>query len=92
VNEEMGALILNELTQMRRDNQVMLEKVVRIEETVRDVGDHEARLRVIEAAIPDNVKVRLTSMERWRWTAMGAIAASGGSLAISALSALKGIG
>lgn len=87
----MGALILNELTQMRRDSQVMLEKVVRIEETVRDVGDHEARLRVLEQALPDEAKVRLTALERWRWTAMGAIMAAGGSLALSVASALKGV-
>jgi phage shock protein A len=91
VNEEMGALILNELTQMRRDSQVMLEKVVRIEETVRDVGDHEARIRVLEQAIPDEIKVRLNSLEKWRWTAVGAITAAGGSLAISVLDALKGV-
>ena len=91
MNEEMGALILNELTQMRRDNHVMLEKVVRIEETVRDVGDHEARIRVLEQAIPDEVKVRLNALERWKWTAMGAIGASGGSLALSVWSTLKGI-
>jgi len=87
----MGALILNELTQMRRDSQIMLEKVVRIEETVRDVGDHEARLRVIEQSIPDDAKVRLSALERWRWTAMGAIGASGGALALSLYSTLKGV-
>lgn len=90
MNEEMGALILNELTQMRRDSQVMLEKVVRIEETVRDVGDHESRLRVIEASIPDEAKVRLASLEKWRYTAMGALAASGISLGTQFYNALKG--
>lgn len=81
MNEEMGALILNELTQMRRDSQVMLEKVVRIEETVRDVGDHEARIRVLEASIPDEAKVRLTALERWRY-----------GLPVTGLTALASIG
>ena len=91
MNEEMGALILNELTQMRRDSQAMLEKVVRIEEKVQDVGDHEARIRVLEQAVPDEAKVRLNTLERWKWTAAGAIGASGGSLALSVWSTLKGI-
>ena len=90
MNEEMGALILNELSQMRRDSQLMLEKVVRIEETVRDVGDHEARLRVLESLLPDHAKERLTSIERWRWTAMGAFGAAGASLASQIYNAVKG--
>lgn len=87
----MGALILNELTQMRRDNTLMLEKVIRIEETVRDVGDHESRLRVLEASIPDEVKVRLNSLERWKWTATGALATSGISIGVNIYNALKGV-
>jgi hypothetical protein len=87
----MGALILNELTQMRRDNSLMLEKVVRIEETVRDVGDHESRLRVLEASIPDEVKVRLNALERWRWTAMGALSTSGISIGVQVYNTLKGV-
>lgn len=87
----MGALILNELTQMRRDNATMLEKVIRIEETVRDVGDHESRLRVLEASIPDEVKVRLNSLERWKWTATGALATSGISIGVNIYNALKGV-
>jgi hypothetical protein len=90
VNEETGALILSELIQMRRDQQAMLEKVVRIEETVKDVGDHESRLRVLEASIPDEVKVRLSSLEKWKWTATGALAASTASLGAQIYNALKG--
>lgn len=90
MNEEMGALILNELTQMRRDSQTMLEKVVRIEETVRDVGDHEARIRVLEQAMPDEAKVRLTALERWRYgMPITGLLALGGA-AVSAWTATKG--
>lgn len=84
MNEEMGALILNELTQMRRDGQAMLEKVVRIEETVKDVGDHEARLRVLEANLPDEAKVRLTTLERWKYGITATGTASLVSLGVSA--------
>lgn len=90
MNEEMGALILNELTQMRRDSQIMLEKVVRIEETVRDVGDHEARIRVLEAAVPDEAKVRLTALERWKYGLPLTSLVAMGSLALSAWSMTRG--
>lgn len=101
----MGALILNELTQMRRDNGLMLEKVIRIEETVKDVGDHESRIRALETAIPDEIKVRLSTLEasmpdeakaristleRWKWTAMGALSTSGVSIGVNVYNALKG--
>lgn len=90
MNEEMGALILNELSQMRRDGQTMLEKVIRIEETVKDVGDHEARIRVLEAELPDDAKSRITALEKWRWTAMGALGTAGASLASQIYNAVKG--
>lgn len=90
MNEETGALILSELMQMRRDSQVMLEKVVRIEEKIVDVGDHEQRIRVLEMAAPDEAKVRLSNLERWKWTASGALAASGISLGTQIYNAIKG--
>ena len=90
MNEEMGALILNELTQMRRDSQVMLEKVVRIEETVRDVGDHEARLRVLESSLPDEAKVRLTTLERWKYGITASATTAFISLGVSAWTQIKG--
>ncbi len=75
--------ILDELTVMRAESRETLVTVTRIQEQVRDVGDHEVRLRVLEqelpnnigvrlgtleGAVPDNVEVRLTSLERWKYS------------------------
>lgn len=53
----------------------VLVGLARVEEQIRDVP---------------GLRERVTALEKWRWTAMGAIAASGGSLALSVFSSLKG--
>lgn len=69
--DESLARVLDELTVMRAENRETLVAVTRIQEQVRDVGDHEARLRVLEAEIPTGaekgVLTRLTALERWRY-------------------------
>lgn len=40
--------------------------------------------------VPD-LKVRVAALERWRWTAMGALAAAGTSLGAQVLDMLKGV-
>jgi hypothetical protein len=59
--------ILDELTVMRAENRETLVAVTQIQEQVRDVHDHEARLRVIEQLLPKDAQVRLTALERWRY-------------------------
>ena len=41
------------------------------------IADHESRVRVLEAVIPDDLAGRLVAVERWQWRAAGAIAAVG---------------
>lgn len=82
--------VLNELTVMRAESRETLVKVTMIEERVKDVGDHEARLRVVETAVPADAKTRLTALERWKWSAMGALGMAGGSLATQIWTTVKG--
>lgn len=82
--------VLNELTVMRAESRETLVKVTTIEERVKDVGDHEARLRVVESAMPPDAKTRLTSLERWRYgLPITGIVAIGGTV-LSAWTATKG--
>lgn len=67
--------ILDKLDSLEGKTTEVLVKVTRVEEQMKDFPD---------------LKARVTSLEKWRWTAMGAIGASGGALALSLWSALKG--
>lgn len=59
-----------------------------LSEVRHDVADHETRLRVVEAKLPDNLGTRLSTLEQTRWKASGVIAfvsaflAAGGAAAI----------
>lgn len=68
--------ILDKLDALDSKTTVILVEIAKLQEQVKDVPD---------------LKQRVTSLERWKWTAMGAIGASGGSLAISLYAALKGM-
>lgn len=67
--------ILDKLDSLDTKTTNVLVGLARLEEQIKDVPD---------------LKQRVNALEKWKWTAMGAIAASGGSLAISVLNALKG--
>lgn len=82
--------VLNELTVMRAESRETLVKVTTIEERVKDVGDHEARLRVVESAMPPDAKTRITSLERWRYGLPIAGIVGLGSLVLSGWNATKG--
>jgi len=68
--------ILDKLDSLDDKTTDILVKVTRVEEQVKDVPD---------------LRTRVASLEKWRWTAMGAISASGGALALSLYSTLKGV-
>ena len=68
--------ILDKLDSLEGKTTEVLVGLARVEEQIKDVPD---------------LKARVSALEKWRWTAMGAIAASGGSLVISLVSALKGV-
>lgn len=82
--------ILDELTVMRAESRETLVKVTRIEEQVKDVGDHEARLRVMESAMPADAKTRITSLEHWRYGLPITAVVGLGSMVLSAWTATKG--
>jgi len=67
--------ILDKLDSLDGKTTSVLVEIAKLQEQIKDVPD---------------LKQRINALEKWRWTAMGAIAASGGSLAISVLNALKG--
>lgn len=69
--------ILDKLDALEQKATETLVGLARLEEQVKDVPD---------------LRTRVASLEKWKWTAMGAIMASGGSLALSLASALKGVG
>lgn len=39
------------------------------------MADHESRLRILEAAVPERLEVRVTALERLAWKLIGAFAA-----------------
>jgi hypothetical protein len=82
--------VLDELTVMRAESRETLVKVTRIEEQVKDVGDHEARVRVLEAAVPPDLKGRVTSLEHWRYGLPITAVVSLGGMILSAWTAAKG--
>lgn len=46
---------------------------VRGVQAVTDLADHENRIRALQAAVPDNLAVRLSGLERWQWKATGVV-------------------
>lgn len=68
--------ILDKLDSLESKTTEILVEVARVQEQVRDVPD---------------LRQRVTNLERWKWTAMGAIGASGGSLALTLWNTLKGV-
>jgi hypothetical protein len=65
----------------------------RLDHGSRQIADHEARLRTVEAALPPGLEGRISALERFRWGAAGAAALagalSGGGLATVLVFALS---
>lgn len=68
--------VLDELRDMRTENREVRDKLVALATRMEDVPE---------------LKAKVAGLERWRWTAMGALGASGASLATQLYSALKGV-
>lgn len=67
--------ILDKLDSLEGKTTAVLVGLARVEEQIKDVPD---------------LKSRVAALEKWRWTAMGALGASGVSIASQIYSALKG--
>lgn len=74
--------ILNKLDQIDERTVSTLVTVTRIEGEVRQIQDLKDRVSGVEA--------RATSLERWKWGTIGALAASGSSLATTIIKAIGG--
>lgn len=68
--------ILDKLDSLDIKSTETLVALARVEEQIKDIP---------------SLRERVAALERWKWTAMGAIGASAGSLAMSLYSALKGV-
>jgi hypothetical protein len=66
--------ILNKLDAIDARSVETLVAVTKLQEQVKDVPD---------------LKNRVTALERWRWTAIGALGAAGTSLGAQVISAMK---
>ena len=66
--------ILDKLDGLDAKTTDVLVGLARVEEQIRDIP---------------SLKDRVQALEKWKWTAMGALGAAGGSLALSLASALK---
>ncbi len=66
---------MDKLDSLETKTTSVLVEIARIQEQVRDVPD---------------LRQRVTALERWKWTAMGALGTAGASLATQIYSALKG--
>jgi len=67
--------ILDKLDALEAKATQTLVGLARVEEQIKDVPD---------------LKQRVQALERWRWTAMGALATSGASILAQVYQALKG--
>jgi hypothetical protein len=67
--------ILDKLDGLDSKTTVILVEIARIQEQVKDVPD---------------LKTRVAALERWKWTAMGALGTSGVAMASQLYAALKG--
>ena len=70
MSEDDAALVrvLEELRDMRAENRELRDKVVAMVTRMEDMPD---------------LKIRVTALEKWKWGMVGAMLASGSSLAIS---------
>lgn len=68
--------ILDKLDGLEGKTTAILVSLAKIEEQIKDVPD---------------LKERVAALERWKWTAMGALAASGFSLGTQLYNAVKGV-
>lgn len=72
--------IMAEVTAMRRDVGTVLTKVevmsAQQQLATAQMSDIETRLRLLQAAVPDQLAPRLTAVERWQWRTGGALAAA----------------
>lgn len=73
--------IMTEVTGMRRDVSTVLTKVEVMSAQqalfTAQMSDVESRLRLVQAAMPEQLEARLTAVERWQWRTGGALAAVG---------------
>jgi hypothetical protein len=74
-----GRKLMTEMMAVRRDVSSVLTKVEVMTATQAhasaQMNDIEARLRLLQAAVPDQLGQRLTAVERWQWRTGGALAA-----------------
>lgn len=74
-----AADLFGEVTAARREIALVLSQVAVIDARhltlTGQLGDHETRLRTVEDKVPDQLKPRLVSVERWQWKASAIIAA-----------------
>ena len=68
--------ILDKLDSVEARTTEILVSLARVEEQVRDVPD---------------LRQRVAALERWKWTAMGALGVSGASILSQVYAALKGV-
>jgi hypothetical protein len=71
VEQQLGGLALQVATLV-----VELRNVgERFDSGSEKMRDHESRIRVLEAAVPDRLEPRVTALERLAWKLVGAFAA-----------------
>lgn len=61
----------------------------KLDTALRDVEDHETRLRALEAIVPKDHEARLRKLERALWLSAGAAAAAGGGIGATASALFK---
>ena len=69
--------LYHEMVGLRADVTAALTKMERSNErgaaAERVQSDHEARLRVLENAVPSSLEVRMMALEKFRWQIAGAL-------------------
>ena len=69
--------LYHELVALRQDVAAALNKMERVQERSaavdRGLADHEARVRILENAIPSSLEVRIMALEKFRWQIAGAL-------------------
>ena len=66
----------DQVSQLRGDVSTLKATVdERLGHGQRKLDDHENRLRVLEAAVPERLELRVTALERLAWKLIGAFAA-----------------
>ena len=67
----------------------ILDKLDGLDDKITDIAVGLARVEEQIKDVPD-LKTRVQALEKWRWTAMGALAASAASVGSQMYSALSG--